>query len=164
MDQETSRVRTRAIRAATVLLIASIGLAASADAQLEEPVSQVEEGVQQHYDLVVGISGIESIAGELRIAVFDSPEAFVDEPLVSAVIPVELTTVEWSVRLPAGRYAVAVIHDEDTSGELNTNFLGMPSERYGFSNQARGRFGAPSFEDASFELAAGTRPRMVEVR
>jgi uncharacterized protein (DUF2141 family) len=164
MDQKTSRVRAGAIRAATVLLVALTGSAASADKQLEAQVSQTEELAPPHYDLVVEISGIESIAGDLRIAVFDSPATFVDEPLVSEVIPVERTTAVWSVRLPAGRYAVAVIHDEDSNGKLNTNFLGMPRERYGFSNQARGRFGAPSFKDASFELEAGTASRMVEVR
>lgn len=164
MDQKTNWVRTRAIRAATVLLIALTGSAASADEQLGAQVSQTEELCAPHYDLVVEISGIESIAGELRIAVFDSPATFVDKPLVSGVIPVGRTTAVWSVRLPAGRYAVAVIHDEDSNGKLNTNFLGMPRERYGFSNQARGRFGAPSFTDASFELKAGTASRMVDVR
>ena len=164
MEQKTSRLRTRVIRAATVLLIALTGSAASAGEPLGAQVSQTKELVPPHYDLVVEISGIESIAGELQIAVFDSPATFVDEPLVSEVIPVERTTAVWSVRLPAGRYAVAVIHDEDSNGQLNTNFLGMPRERYGFSNQARGRFGAPSFKDASFELEAGTASRMVEVR
>ena len=164
MDQKTSRTQTQALRAVAVFWVTSIGSATAAYEQLGAQVSPSEVLIPPHYDLVVEISGIESIAGELRIAVFNSSRTFVDEPLVSAVIPVELTTAEWSVGLPAGRYAVAVIHDEDGNGKLNTNFLGMPRERYGFSNQARGRFGAPSFKDASFELKPGTAARMVEVR
>ncbi|MDG2241843.1 MAG: DUF2141 domain-containing protein [Longimicrobiales bacterium] len=157
MRKQSRGARATMVRGATAIAIAMAASAGPTD-------GQTSGTVPPQHDLVVSVTGIESVAGELRIAVFDSAEEFVDEPLAFAVIPVEITTAEWSVRLPAGRYAVAVIHDEDANGELNTNFLGMPRERYGFSNQARGTFGAPSFEDASFELDALTGPRVVEVR
>jgi uncharacterized protein (DUF2141 family) len=43
-----------------------------------------------------------------------------------------------------------VIHDENRDGELATNWMGKPQEGYGFSNDAKGTLGAPSFEAASF--------------
>lgn len=52
--------------------------------------------------------------------------------------------------IPPGSYAIAVIHDENMDGELETNFLGVPKEGYGFSNDAKGMIGAPSFPAASF--------------
>lgn len=52
--------------------------------------------------------------------------------------------------IPPGSYAIAVIHDENMDGELETNFLGVPKEGYGFSNDAKGMIGAPSFSAASF--------------
>lgn len=60
--------------------------------------------------------------------------------------------------LPAGRYAVAVFHDTDGNGRLSTWPIGLPKEAYGFSRDARGRFGPPSFDAAAFDLpAAGVR-------
>ena len=58
--------------------------------------------------------------------------------------------------LPAGRYAVAVYHDENNNGKLDSNRLGLPVERYGFSRDARGIMGPPSFADAAFDLQADT--------
>ena len=52
--------------------------------------------------------------------------------------------------IPPGTYALAVIHDENMDGELRTNWLGVPKEGYGFSNDATASMGAPSFEAASF--------------
>ena len=57
--------------------------------------------------------------------------------------------------VPAGPFAVSVYHDEDGDGKMDTNLVGIPSEDYGFSADASGVFGAPSFEEASLELAAG---------
>ncbi len=53
-----------------------------------------------------------------------------------------------------GRYSVAVFLDEDGDGKLDTNFLGIPKELFGFSNDAMGAMGRPSFEKASFEVGA----------
>ena len=60
--------------------------------------------------------------------------------------------------LPAGRYAVAVFHDTDGNGRLSTWPIGLPKEAYGFSHNARGRFGPPAFDAAAFDLpTAGAR-------
>ncbi len=67
--------------------------------------------------------------------------------------------------VPAGPFAIAVFHDEDLDQELDRNFLGIPREDYGFSRDARGRFGPPSFDDARLELGAGeTMQLAIEVR
>ena len=52
--------------------------------------------------------------------------------------------------IPPGTYALAVIHDENSNGKLDTNWLGIPTEGYGFSNDAKALLGAPSFAAASF--------------
>ena len=53
--------------------------------------------------------------------------------------------------LPAGNYAIAILHDENDDMKMNTNFLGIPKEGYGFSNNVMGTFGPPSFNKASFK-------------
>ena len=52
--------------------------------------------------------------------------------------------------IPPGTYALAVIHDEDMDGKLDTDGVRLPTEGYGFSNDARALMGAPSFKAASF--------------
>ena len=68
--------------------------------------------------------------------------------------------------LKAGRYAVAMYHDVDGDESLDTNMLGIPREPYGFSNNAVGRFGPPSFDDAAVvvpdEGQVETRVSLVE--
>ncbi|MEI7620865.1 MAG: DUF2141 domain-containing protein [Candidatus Falkowbacteria bacterium] len=51
-----------------------------------------------------------------------------------------------------GSYALSAYHDLDGNGQLNTNLMGMPTEPYGFANNARGSFGPPSFQAASVAL------------
>jgi uncharacterized protein (DUF2141 family) len=53
--------------------------------------------------------------------------------------------------LPPGQYAVQVIHDENDNGKFDSNFLGIPSEGYGFSNNPR-VMRRPTFEEARFDL------------
>lgn len=54
--------------------------------------------------------------------------------------------------LAPGRYGLMVFHDKNNDGRLNTWPIGMPGEPYGFSNNARGRFGPASWQAASFEV------------
>lgn len=54
--------------------------------------------------------------------------------------------------LKPGKYAFKFFHDENNDEKLNTNFMGIPREGYGFSNNASGKFGPPSFEKMIFEL------------
>jgi uncharacterized protein (DUF2141 family) len=54
-----------------------------------------------------------------------------------------------------GRYAVSVFHDENSNGKMDTNFMGIPREGVGASNNARGHFGPPKFDDAAFQYSGG---------
>lgn len=63
--------------------------------------------------------------------------------------------------VPSGTYAVQVHLDEDDDGRIGRNFVGIPNEGLGFSNDAPFRFGPPSFSDAAFQLGpAGGRIRL----
>jgi len=58
--------------------------------------------------------------------------------------------------LPAGKYAVAAFHDENGNGKLDRNSLGVPTEGYGFSNDAQGTTGPPNFNQAAFDFDGKT--------
>jgi len=60
-------------------------------------------------------------------------------------------------KVHAGTYGLSAFHDQNENGKLDTNFLGMPIEDYCASNNARGVFGPPSFDDAKFGFRGGTK-------
>ena len=71
----------------------------------------------------------------------------------------------WQVQtLSAGRYAVAAYQDLDDDGTLDRSALGIPTEPYGFSNDARGRYGPPSFDAAAVTLAPGSTELTIALR
>jgi uncharacterized protein (DUF2141 family) len=93
--------------------------------------------------------------GNLAIAVYDSADALRQSrnPVATRTVPASGGAV--SVTIPGlapGRYAVAVFHDADSNGELTLWPVGLPREAYGFSRNARGRFGPPAFDAAAFDL------------
>ncbi len=59
--------------------------------------------------------------------------------------------------LPPGVYAFRFFHDENSNNELDTNWLGLPKEGYGFSNNAKGSFGPPAFEEWLFVLQSNRK-------
>lgn len=66
--------------------------------------------------------------------------------------------------LPAGKYAVASYVDANMNGRLDKNLFGVPTEIYGFSNEARGRFGPPSFAEAAFEVWDATVVQTIHLK
>jgi uncharacterized protein (DUF2141 family) len=103
----------------------------------------------------VEILGIRNSVGTIACALFESPAGFPADVLRSAMIVTVMKIRNTRARcdfeeVPAGVYAIAVIHDENMNGKLDTDWLGIPTEGYGFSNGARGVLGAPSFSAASF--------------
>lgn len=63
--------------------------------------------------------------------------------------------------LKPGTYAVIVFHDENDNGKLDKNFLGIPTEAYGFSNAAAGSWRAPDFNDAA--IVVGRENRLIRI-
>lgn len=105
-------------------------------------------------NLSITVSNIKTTSGVVKVAIFDSEETYLKQPLYQIDKPaVEISgkTASFTfVELPDGLYAVSVTHDENNNGELDTNFIGLPIEQYAFSNNAHSTFGPPSFDNASF--------------
>jgi len=103
--------------------------------------------------LQVEVSGIKKPQGQIMIAVYDNSSDFLgDRVVASLTIDATGETVEGVLAIPFGAYAISVFHDENSDGELNTNFFGIPKEKYGFSNDAKGSFGPPDFDKAQFSF------------
>ena len=116
--------------------------------------------------LIVEVNNIKK-AGEIHVAVYDNAEAFEADRgekggaapgiVDGTIVMVDAGTSTFEYKLPAGQYAVGIFHDVNLNNKMDNNFLGLPKEQYGFSNNARALFGPPSFEDAAFELKGVTK-------
>ena len=105
--------------------------------------------------LTIVVDNIESPDGQLMVAVLDSELAFAGQApaVLSVLMPPQLGQVSFSTdALPAGEYAVRVMQDENGNGDMDENMVGMPTEPWGFSNNAIGNFGPPGWTDISFKL------------
>ena len=65
--------------------------------------------------------------------------------------------------LPTGKYAVAAYVDNNKNGRQDKNFLGVPKEIYGFSNDARGMFGPPDFAEAAFDIGENSVSKFIQL-
>ena len=66
--------------------------------------------------------------------------------------------------LPYGNYVIAGIHDLDNNGVLTGNFLGIPKEPFGFSNNKRGNFGPPNWEDVLIKFNESNKKILINLK
>ena len=111
--------------------------------------------------LTVEVNNIEK-AGEMHLAIYDDADVFENDNgdkggaakgIIEGVIEdVKTGTASYQFEIPDGTYAIGIFVDANYNNKMDRNFLGIPKEQYGFSNNAKGSFGPPSFKDASFAM------------
>jgi uncharacterized protein (DUF2141 family) len=91
--------------------------------------------------------------GSIFFALYDSEANYMKSAVYSTKVKVTdkkaIVVVE---NLAPGNYGFSFFHDVNDNGKLNKNFLGIPKEPYGFSNNEKGTFGPPDFEKISFNV------------
>ncbi len=104
--------------------------------------------------ITLDIRGIQKSQGKVYIAAFRKTDAFpsMEGKFKSLVVTAKSNSTEAVMEIPADTYSIAVFHDANNNGKMDKNMFGIPTEIYGFSNNARATFSAPDFEDAAFEL------------
>lgn len=128
-----------------------IGIAMSLGAQsTPAPTSRIR----------ISIGGLRSDKGQVVCALFSSAADFPKNPAKAVAttksnISHGQAVCEFSGTLP-GRYAISTFHDENSNGKLDRNFIGIPREGVGASNNAIGHFGPPKFDAAAFQYGGGT--------
>ena len=103
-------------------------------------------------DLKVRVEGVEDTSGTFHVAVFDADGWAENEAVAGSIVAVEEGTELTISGLAPGAYGIKLYQDVDDNGELNLGMWGIPSEPYGFSNDASARMGPPRFRQARFEL------------
>ena len=120
----------------------------------------------QASELVINLSD-QKKAGTLMLAIYNNAEAFEGSVIkekrseVGVFKGLELylepkDSMRLSIEIPDGEYAIAFFIDANGNKKLDKNFLGIPKEQFGFSNNAMGTLSAPSFEQAKFKVAGNT--------
>lgn len=107
-------------------------------------------------ELAVTITDIRESQGLLMVSVVNSDAAWNNQAKPVAAQKIAAVKGEMTLNfpdLPPGKYAVQVMHDENGNNKLDANFLGIPSEGYGFSNNPNVMRRA-HFDEAVFEVGA----------
>jgi len=107
----------------------------------------------------VEISSLRNDKGQVLCGLFSSADAFPKKPekavtRLMSKIAEHHASCEFAGVAP-GTYPVSVVHDENSNGKMDTNFIGMPREGVGASNDAKGHMGPPKFSAASFQYHGG---------
>ena len=111
-------------------------------------------------EITIKLTGLKSTRGRVLIALYDSSKGFPDDynmAIEQAVVQTKKDFSHTFKSLPEGNYAVALFHDKNSNEKLDTNFLGIPKEGFGFSNNPRVLTGPPGFNKANFVLKDGVR-------
>ena len=129
---------------------ASPSAAAPASAAATRPVTTAAA------TLTIRVADLRNGTGDLIVGVFRSPDGFPSEKSNAVawhVMPAAGDGV-FTVDLPPGIYAASILHDENRNGQIDKNFLGIPTEGYGVTNNPKPRRRAARFDEASFTLPA----------
>ncbi len=101
-------------------------------------------------ELKIIVSNIADNKGQLLVGIYNKAEGAFQTSSQTAgkIVPAQAGKMLFTFQLPAGQYAIGVIHDRNSNNQLDTNFLGIPTEDYGFSNSAA----RPDFEKAKINI------------
>jgi uncharacterized protein (DUF2141 family) len=143
-------VMTRRIVTITALLGAGlVGQVVAAPAQPVAPPATAPTGAR----IVATVGKLRNHQGSVQCSLHATGKGFPGGKPVAIASVTRLagtSAVCTFSAVPPGTYAIAVLHDENNNGKLDTNWLGIPEEGYGASNNNLHTFSAPGFEESSF--------------
>ena len=105
----------------------------------------------------VHVHNVNSDKGKVNVAVYNSHDTFLSFEGVLTTDSVHAEEGRVTLTLPnltSGEYALAVFHDENDNGKLDTNWLGIPKEKVAFSNAEMRTFGPPKYRDCAFHISS----------
>jgi uncharacterized protein (DUF2141 family) len=109
----------------------------------------------QTYDLSISIPNLKNKNGEIQVGIYNKAESFPEDDKQYKVIFIKTAEFKgtYTIKgLPKGDYAIALMHDENADKICNMNFLGIPKEGYGFSNNIKPVLSAPAYNDCKIIL------------
>ncbi|WP_170178472.1 DUF2141 domain-containing protein [Flammeovirga pectinis] len=102
------------------------------------------------------LDGIENSKGEIVVVLYNSEETYTINTNHYRKVILKPNgrnlTISFN-EIPCGTYAISAYHDEDSNNKITTNIIGMPIEKYGYSNNKFGKLIAPKYSEVSFSTA-----------
>ena len=117
--------------------------------------------------ITVQLTGVENDQGTVKLCVCRSEDEYTGKTkeFCTASTEIKSKKAEWVFEnMPYGTYSIKAFHDENGNSRLDKDVLGIPTEQYGFSNNARGRFGPPPFVKTAFTLNAPQMTIAIELK
>lgn len=117
-------------------------------------------------ELVVRVTGVTAPTGRIGCSLFTGPAGFPMDTTGMRVVWLPADPKGVSCRfadVPSGAYAVAIVHDTNGNGRVDTNLVGLPTEQWGVSRNVRPALRAPRFDEASIRLAAGAEAAVIDI-
>ena len=110
-------------------------------------------------NVLIEVSGFKNTRGTLNCRLFTKAADFPDgEGIVTLRVPITGPNTSCSFsNVEPDKYAIAVVHDENGNGKLDKNFVGVPSEGYGVSNNKTYALTAPKWNESIFTLGVNER-------
>jgi uncharacterized protein (DUF2141 family) len=104
--------------------------------------------------VTVQVHKVKSAQGDIRASLCENETAYkADTCIKEVVLKAEKGTTQLVFEnVTPGTYGIQLMHDKNANGDMDFNFLGMPKEGYGFSNNAKPRLSQPSFKKISFNV------------
>jgi len=99
--------------------------------------------------LTIQIGGLQNNKGKVLLVLLDKNENMIKEFYGDIRENKCIVKIE---DIKPGKYSFKYFHDENNNKKLDTNYFGIPTEGFGFSNNVKGTFGPPSFEKTIFDL------------
>jgi uncharacterized protein (DUF2141 family) len=131
------------------------------------PVRAAPPAAKPTGDLTVRVENVLPAGGVLRLGVYDE-SSYPDDnskPIASADIPaVPGETVITLHAIPIGVYAIQTFQDVNANNKMDTSWIGLPLEPFGFSQDATPFLSKPSFDDVKFTLAAGANSQVIHLQ
>lgn len=105
------------------------------------------------HTITIEFTGMKSDKGDVYVALYDEKKYFLKKEYKGAIVTV--TNKKASAiftNVSSGEYAISAFHDVNDNNKLDTNFIGIPKEPIGISNNAKGFMGPPKFRKSKFEV------------
>ena len=158
--EQSGRRRLKVVFILVALVVLASTLAAIFGHRAFTPVPFPRAGGQAK--LTVEVSGAANAKGQVMAAVCDEASFLKVCPYMLTQKGAAKLTFQFE-KIKPGRYAVMLFHDENGNGAFDKSANGMPLEGYGFSRNAKGHFGPPSFDEAAIDIKPGMDPISIEL-
>lgn len=116
------------------------------------PISQMF-AQQSNAVIELSLTNQHSSAGKIYVAIYNSEQSFgiPEKAYLTDILEAKKPFLA-SIELKSGSYVIAVYQDVNSNGKLDKNWIGVPTEPYGFSKDPVIRFGPPLFKDCQLNL------------